>query len=183
MNSKISALHGKCVRTALGVLFAAALLASCGTSSPAASVSLRQRTDSSVPQSMPPPPQTAQSAPQLPASESQISESGSVSFAYWQAGAFAEGKPEGIYLELYDDQTGLYTAGGASVARPVTWHYDGETVVLNFDAKDKEEPYLVSLRADGEDKLIMTGENGEVSLRRCTLSGELIKSEESDAQT
>ena len=179
----MSALPGKRMRTALGALLAAALLASCGTASPAASVSLQQRMDSSEPHSMPSPPQTAQSAPQLPASESQTAASGSVSFAYWKAGAFTEGKSEGVYLELYDDQTGLYTADGASVARSVIWHYDGENIVLNFDAKGAEEPYLVSLRAEGENELIMTGENGEVSLRRCTLSGEPVKAEESDAQT
>ena len=55
--------------------------------------------------------------------------------------------------------------------------------MLNVDAKGAEEPYLVSLRAEGENELIMTGENGEVSLRRCTLSGEPVKAEESDAQT
>lgn len=168
----------------LTAALAAALMVGCNASPPAASVSLEQRPASSEAQSAPVPPyHTVQSAPQLPAAESDTAASASVSFAYYEAGAFTEGKPEGVYLELYDDETGLYTADGSSVARPVAWHYDGENIVLNFDAQDESSPYLVSLRAEDENNLIMTRGNQEITLRRCTLSGELVAPAQSDEQT
>lgn len=165
----------------LTAALAAACLAGCADSPPAVSVSLEQRPASSEVQSLPAPTyQAAQSAPQLPAAESDAAASSSVSFAYYEAGAFSQGKPQGVYLELYNDQTGLYTADGSSVARPVVWHYDGENIVLNFDAQDESSPYLVSLRAEDENNLTMTRDNEKITLRRCTLSGEWAAPAQSD---
>lgn len=184
MKSTISALRNKCFCMALAAALTAVLLVGCNASPPAASVSLEQRPADSEVQSAPLPPyHTVQSVPQLPAAESDTAASDSVSFSYFEPGAFSEGTPEGVYLELYDDRTGLYTADGSSVARPVVWHYDGESVILNFDGQDENSPYLVSLRAKEENSLTLTHDKREITLHRCTLSGETISSEQSDAQT